>query len=75
MNIFWPTDPWPENCEIGARGRLGRALHWAALVLAALVVLFILATWGDPVAMTVEAALAVAIALVGRGLRYILADE
>ncbi len=77
MNFFWPTR---RNPSPTALTRLGRVLHWAAIIGAAPLVLF--TAWiaiaesrdGDLgyLALLIVAAV---IYFPGRGLRYVLAAE
>lgn len=73
MSFFWPTH---LNAEPGFAARLGRFIHWMAIAIAALFA-FVLAniTVGDPSAFPGFLFIALAIALIGRGLRFVFALE
>jgi hypothetical protein len=81
MGMFWPDhiDPAP-----GILGRLGRFLHWVAMVIAAIIVvggiaIIIISNSPGPEWLFGGGALILGIALVvyfaGRGLRYLFAGE
>jgi hypothetical protein len=72
VGVFWPTR---RNPDAGPLCRLGRLVHWAALVPAALVALIAatsVSSWFDAL---IYFAIAIAIALLGRGLRYVMSGE
>jgi len=77
VNFFWPTSPNPSPTAIT---RLGRVLHWAAIICAAPFVIgtaWIAATEsrdGD-LGYLVLLIIAAVIYFPGRGLRYVLAAE
>lgn len=68
MSFFWPTSP---NPAIGPFGRFGRLVHWAAILLA----LFFGLMFSDGGSYATGVTIGVAIAMIGRGLRYVLAAE
>ena len=77
--IFWPTTPNPNPTAIT---RLGRVLHWIAVVIAALFIVLIIgiATNGDSIMSNLTGYViclfwAGVFAMGGRGLRYILSGE
>ena len=74
-NLIWPRAPQPH---VGASGVIGRTIHWlgVALAVAVLVTAFGFAVdgWAPPLAAGLAIA-AVAVALAGRGVRYLLAHE
>jgi hypothetical protein len=78
VSFIWPTT---RNPDPGAIGRLGRVLHWVGLILG-LAIFGLCVAWAaddgpDQYAplMIAGAVFLAALALAGRGLRYILAAE
>jgi hypothetical protein len=75
LNIIWPA---LKRRDVGAAGALGRVLHWAGVIVAGLCALlaieFMAEGWATHLS---RALLAIAIALVlgARALRYLLARE
>lgn len=77
MSLFWPTR---RNEAAGAAARFGRVLHWGAFVVALILptVVAFFSLQGDVpngAGWTVTVLWFLAWALVGRGLRYVLAGE
>jgi high-affinity Fe2+/Pb2+ permease len=74
-NLIWPRALSPH---IGATGLIGRTVHWLGVALAAAVLVtalgFAVDGWSAPLAASLTLA-AVAVALVARGVRYLLARE
>jgi high-affinity Fe2+/Pb2+ permease len=74
-NLIWPRALSPQ---IGAPGLIGRTIHWLGVALAAAVLVtalgFAVDGWSAPLAVGLTLA-AVAMALVARGVRYLLARE
>ena len=74
-NLFWPRALSPH---VGAGGMLGRSIHWLGVTLAVASLVTALGCaidgWALPVAGGLAAA-ALAMALAGRGVRYLLAGE
>lgn len=71
MGFFWPTD---VREDVGAIGRLGRVLHWCAILLGGLFAWAFIAG-SAPEYWWPAAALFALFAMGGRGLRYVLAGE
>lgn len=80
MSFIWPAEINPEPTVLG---RLGRVLHWAALMWGVSPALFLIGYamtqdfgWSDAwPGILMAGAWAVAWSLIGRGVRYVLADE
>jgi hypothetical protein len=74
-NLIWPRALSPQ---IGPSGLIGRTIHWLGVALAAAVLVtalgFAVDGWSAPLAVGLTLA-AVAMALVARGVRYLLARE
>lgn len=70
MNFFWPTHPKPFP---GLVARLGRLLHLVGLALAAAV--FVTECYSSEHPIVPGLIVAVPVALLARGLRYVLAAE
>ena len=72
MNWLWPRH---LHTETTALIRLGRVLHWAGIILGALVALFAMLAFDDMSEGAKALAVALVPILIGRGLRYVLANE
>lgn len=83
QNWFWPQEPREESSVVV---RFGRVLHWVGVTIAAMLLLglaigiVIMIFTGEGIEWPLIASafvlpLAAASALLGRGLRYILANE
>ena len=70
--FFWPVAPAPNP---GAIARLGRVAHWAALAVAAGLVLLGLLSDMEADERVLPLAAAVIVASIGRGTRYVMAGE
>ena len=74
-NLFWPRALSPDA---GPSGLIGRTIHWLGVALAGAVLVtalgFAVDGWATPLAAALAAG-AVAMAMVGRGVRYLLAGE
>jgi hypothetical protein len=74
-NLIWPRALSPH---VGASGLIGGTVHWLGVALAAAVLVtalgFAVDGWALPLAGGLAMA-AVALALVARGVRYLLARE
>ncbi len=74
-NLIWPR---ALSAHVGASGVIGRTIHWLGVALAAAVLVTALGFAVDGWALSLAAGLAiaaVAVALAGRGVRYLLARE
>lgn len=74
MGFFWPRY---EVAEPTASARLGRVAHWIGLIIGAPFLLFLTAPFweGNDPALALFALGGAVPALIGRGLRYVLANE
>lgn len=74
-NLFWPQAVRPHASP---QGWVGRTVHWAGVTLAVLILLtalgFVVDGWEDGLAGWLALG-AVALALLARGVRYLLARE
>jgi hypothetical protein len=75
LNFIWPV---LRRRDVGTAGRLGRFIHWTGVILAGLCALlgieFLVEGWATDLSRTLLA-LALALALGTRALRYVLARE
>jgi hypothetical protein len=74
-NLIWPRE---TRADVGASGLIGRTIHWLGVVVAAAVLVtalgFAVDGWALPSAGWMVA-VAAAVALGARGVRYLLARE
>lgn len=72
MNWLWPQK---QHAETTALIRLGRVLHWITVAPAALLVVWSVSSIGSESDWYAPALTAILPLMLGRGLRYILANE
>jgi hypothetical protein len=72
LNFFWPTAPVYDP---GILGRLGRLVHWLAILLWIALLAFALFGLTSTDSRFAWGLIGVAVALAGRGLRYVMAGE
>jgi hypothetical protein len=79
MRLLRPRTP---NPDLGVLGRMGRVVHWGALLVVAAILCLIAYAWLSPadaaprnVGTALFAILAAVVLLVGRAIRFVLASE
>ena len=72
IGIFWPLASHPQPNAIT---RLGRLVHWMALALSALLALMAATAFQSWTDGAVFFGVALAVALTGSGVRYVLSGE
>lgn len=73
INLFWPLE---TNSDPGFFGRLGRVAHWFSIVVGLGVgAAFLTGAHEDPTFLFVGPAIAAAIVIGGRAIRYIFSQE
>ncbi|WP_309605052.1 hypothetical protein [Phenylobacterium sp.] len=74
-NLIWPSARSPDD---SGSARFGRAIHWMGVILAAALLItaagFVAGGWAVPLAARL-ALVALAVAVIARAVRYILARE
>lgn len=72
MNWLWPQK---QHTETTALIRLGRVLHWVSIGLGAFIIFIGIFGFNSQSDGLFFASFGLVVALIGRGLRYVLADE